>query len=1028
MERAHKRYPFYIGITTLVVVIVVVLTGLFLWISHRESRNAAVKMADRLFTEINQKTLERYENALESVAVLAGTAVRMPGIDRPPTGDGHSYAGLELMLEALDFYKYLFSLYTGYDDGSFVQVIAARDDIDIQAVYGAPPKTYFILRSITTDSQGTRHEQRQFFDYGRRVIGSRGEPDPTYDPRVRPWYIRAKEEKTAFYTEPYVFSATQLPGITCAEKFISGGGAFGGDITLERFSVSLQRQQVSENGLLFLFDYKGRIIAHPHENPILKAITKNDGQNVTSLRFLYGEQSNDPLVRAIVSAHLTGRESLLNQTREMLIDGQPYLVRLSGIKPELKFDQILASVAPVSDFTGHIKRMQQRVYFFSILVMLVVLPLVLWVSRRISGSLVRLEKESIKIQQFDFSESEPFDSTIKEIHSLIQAYVLMKTTIRDRTDALIATQKKLQTLVQSGIALTAENDMDRLLRKIFDNARDLARADGGALFLRDDVDNLCFEIMQNAQGETVRADAVDGTADFAPIPIQESPGEGATSLRVESHVALTGKTVVVNQMDAESEYDFSNTCRLDETAGLACINLLTAPLRTREGKTIGVLQMFNARDDKTEDITPFNEEIVGFVEALAAQAAVALHNKRLLEEQRVLFDAFLQLIAGAIDAKSPYTGGHCARVPELAFMLARAAHDAQNGPFADFKMEEEDQWREFNVAAWLHDCGKVTTPEYVVDKATKLETIYNRIHEIRTRFEVLLRDAEIDFLRQRLEGGRDVSDLKAELEARHRQLCDDFAFVAECNVGGEFMADEKIERLQQIASHTWLRNLDDRIGLSEEEAGRKARQPQQPLPVMEHVLADKGEHIIPRTNPDPYDGNPFGFNMPVPEDLYNLGEVYNLSIRKGTLSAEDRFKINEHIIQTIKMLKKLPFPDYLENVAEFAGAHHETMIGTGYPRGLKKEDMSTPARIMAIADIFEALTAADRPYKKAKKLSEALRIMSFMRNDQHIDAELFDLFLKSGVHQTYAQRFLDPAQIDAVNIQQYLSTPNADQV
>ena len=198
MQRARKRYPFYIGITTLVVAIVVVLTGLFLWISHRESKTAAVKMADRLFTEINQKTLERYENALESVDVLAGTVVRMPGIALPPTGDGRSYAGLELMLEALDFYNYLFSLYTGYDDGSFIQVIAARDDVDIQTVYKAPSQTYFILRSITTDSQGNRHEQRQFLDYDRRVIGSQDEPDPTYDPRVRPWYIRAKEETTAF--------------------------------------------------------------------------------------------------------------------------------------------------------------------------------------------------------------------------------------------------------------------------------------------------------------------------------------------------------------------------------------------------------------------------------------------------------------------------------------------------------------------------------------------------------------------------------------------------------------------------------------------------------------------------------------------------------------------------------------------------------------------------------------------------------------------------------------------------------------
>ena len=261
-----------------------------------------------------------------------------------------------------------------------------------------------------------------------------------------------------------------------------------------------------------------------------------------------------------------------------------------------------------------------------------------------------------------------------------------------------------------------------------------------------------------------------------------------------------------------------------------------------------------------------------------------------------------------------------------------------------------------------------------------------------------------------------------ELEEKQRQIADDFAFVAECNIGGEFMADEKIDRLERIAALTWTRHLDDRLGISQDEARLKNRQPAPALPVVEHLLADKPEHIIPRINPDPFDGNTHGFNMPVPENQYNLGELYNLGIRKGTLSAEDRFKINEHIIQTILMLKRLPFPENMKHVAEIAGSHHETMIGTGYPRGLKKEAMSIPARIMAIADIFEALTATDRPYKKPKTVGDALRIMSLMRNEQHIDADLFDLFLLSGVYRTYAEQFLDPTQIDAVEISQYLST------
>ncbi|HSO19586.1 MAG TPA: HD domain-containing phosphohydrolase, partial [Desulfosarcina sp.] len=318
-------------------------------------------------------------------------------------------------------------------------------------------------------------------------------------------------------------------------------------------------------------------------------------------------------------------------------------------------------------------------------------------------------------------------------------------------------------------------------------------------------------------------------------------------------------------------------------------------------------------------------------------------------------------------------------------------------------------------------CGKLTTPEYVVDKATKLETIYNRIHEIRMRFEVLLRDVEIDAYRRRLSGEIDAATFQQEVEEARREIVDDFAFVAECNIGGEFMGEEKIDRLSRIAARTWLRHLDDRLGISHDEIVLKAATPAPALPVREPLLADKPEHIVPRSDPDPFGDNPYGFKMEAPAHQYNLGEIYNLSIRKGTLSAEDRFKINEHIIQTIVMLKRLPFPENMKHVPDIAGSHHETMNGTGYPRALKKADMSIPERIMAIADIFEALTAADRPYQKPKSLSEALHVMSVMRDDQHIDADLFDLFLQSGVYRRYAERYLDPAQADYVDSESYQS-------
>ena len=460
--------------------------------------------------------------------------------------------------------------------------------------------------------------------------------------------------------------------------------------------------------------------------------------------------------------------------------------------------------------------------------------------------------------------------------------------------------------------------------------------------------------------------------------------------------------------------------QFSEKTGMRAVSMLTIPLSPRDGEVIGVLQLMNALDPESGAVIPFTPELVSFVEALAAQSAVTLENVNLLESQKLLMDALIKLVAGAIDAKSAYTGGHCERVPELAMMLAEAASAVDSGPLANFRFASEEEWREFRIGAWLHDCGKVTTPEYVVDKATKLETIYNRIHEIRTRFEVLLRDAEIERLRAIHERGDDVAAADARFAERRAQLLDDFAFVAEANIGGEFMAPEKMARVGRIAEETWLRHFDDTLGLSQEEIRRRGQSPVQPLPVRENLLADKPWHVVPR-EPERQAFDPaHGWQVTMPENLYNFGEVYNLGIARGTLTDEERFKINEHIIQTILMLEKLPLPKSLRRVPEYAGTHHETMIGTGYPRRLTADELSIPSRIMAIADIFEALTASDRPYKPMKTLSESIKILSFFKKDQHIDPVLFDLFLTSGIYRVYAERFLKPEQIDEVDISRFI--------
>jgi HD-GYP domain-containing protein (c-di-GMP phosphodiesterase class II) len=382
-------------------------------------------------------------------------------------------------------------------------------------------------------------------------------------------------------------------------------------------------------------------------------------------------------------------------------------------------------------------------------------------------------------------------------------------------------------------------------------------------------------------------------------------------------------------------------------------------------------------------------------------------------------ESIIQVLAGAIDSKSAYTGGHCERVPELALMLAEEATKVEEGPLKDFRFRTEEEWREFRIGAWLHDCGKVTTPEYVVDKATKLETVNDRIHEVRTRFEVLKRDAYVDYWRGVAEGGEETA-LRQARDALQAALDEEFAFIAQCNVGGEFLSPDKQARLREIGARRWQRTLDDCLGLSRDELARKPAHAM-PLPVEETLLADKPEHCIARPESEriPAD-NRWGFRMEVPELLYTRGELHNLSISRGTLTAEERYKINEHMVQTIVMLSELPFPRHLRAVPEIAGGHHEKMDGSGYPKRLGRDQLSPLARMMAIADIFEALTAADRPYKSGKTLSEALSIMAKMRQDQHIDPDLFELFLRSGVHHDYARRFMRSEQVDEVRIEDYL--------
>ena len=529
--------------------------------------------------------------------------------------------------------------------------------------------------------------------------------------------------------------------------------------------------------------------------------------------------------------------------------------------------------------------------------------------------------------------------------------------------------KRLERLNSIGVALSAERDNSRLLEMILLGAQEITNADGGTLYTITDDKHLKFEMMSNKTLNISLGGTTGKEIPFLPLPLYLEDGSPNLTT-VAAYATLNNKTVNIENAYEAENFDFSGTRKFDQKTGYHSQSFLTIPMKNHESEVIGVLQLINAIDIDTHEIIPFSLANQSLVESLASQAAVAMTNHNLIEGLKGLFESFIELIADAIDQKSPYTGGHCRRVPELTMMLTQAAIDSKTGPFKDFKMNE-NEFYELKVASWLHDCGKVTTPESVMDKPTKLSSIFDRIQLIDQRFELLKQQAETEMLKQQLtiirkeneaNAACKILELESALKAFKLKCDEDRDFLRKTNFGVEAMLPEDLQRVREIGKMIIL-----------DTEGRKT---------------------------------PF----------LSENELYNLSIARGTLTAEEREVINNHIVVTISMLESLPYPRSLMRVPEYACGHHERMDGRGYPRGLTREQMSVPARVMGIADIFEALTSKDRPYKKAKTLSESLAILGRMKTEHHIDPDLFDLFVREKIYLKYAQQFLEPEQIDEVDL------------
>jgi HD-GYP domain-containing protein (c-di-GMP phosphodiesterase class II) len=970
------RFPLHIHLSTLFILMTLIISGVIAGVGYRMSYD----MLESSAQDLTQRTSREIASEIKGIIAPASMTIELLSYHRL-TGKTTLQARLDsasVLLPALSNTSGMTSLYVGYDSGDFFY-LHRFGSAEERAKTGAPKNNIYQLRSIVRRA-GHAESTYAYLDSHMRVLREEAHPDyaANFDPRKRGWYQDAMAATGTITTKPYVFFAVGEVGLTIAKRAQNGHAVIGGDIALSALGTALQQQKVTPSSQLALVSGNGQVVAYED----LKKLVTAPATQIAPPMLRHMDDFGIPALKGL-AASISKNMDAKGLSKTVAINGDDWRVSIQPIELEGAEPLYLMVAIPKSELFATALKIRSTSILITLLVILIAIPVIWIIAHAISKSLRTLVREAEAIRRFEFARPIELRSAITEVNALAETMDVMKTTIRKFIDITHA--------------VAAENDFEKLLPMLLNETIAAGGAQAGALYL---VDN---NALTPCAAFTKSGKEV--STELSPLVLNNLPAVLRIALEQQQarHDMMSSKEMRTFGLDA--------LCEQNETV---CI--IAVPLFNRKHDLVGLMLL--KRNTRIDDAQ------LAFVGALSDSASSSMETRGLIREQKALFEAFIQLIAGAIDAKSAYTGGHCARVPELTKMLVKAACDQTEGPYANFKLND-DEWEAVHVGAWLHDCGKVTTPEYVVDKATKLETIYDRIHEVRMRFEVLKRDAEIKCL-QAIAAGESQQVMQARLAEELREIDEDFTFIASCNEGGEFMAPDKVARLKDIAARTWLRTLDDSIGISHEEKQRRAAQASVPLPATEFLLADKPVHLFERRPQDRIaPDNKWNFRMKVPDLLYNKGEVYNLSVGRGTLTEEERYKINEHMVQTIMMLSQLPFPRHLRQVPEIAGGHHEKMDGTGYPKMLKKEEMSPVARMMAIADIFEALTAADRPYKKGKTLSESIKIMSFMKKDQHIDPELFDLFLRSGTYKEYALRYMAPGQIDDVDISAYLDKPAA---
>ncbi|MBV7315222.1 HD domain-containing phosphohydrolase [Shewanella sp. NIFS-20-20] len=954
LSKFTRAVPFYLHIAAMFAALFIVLGLIASTLIYNAVLSANIAHQTEQFDRVSARFTERLRHDLSAAKSTLSMLPIIPGLDLSQYWQGQQLT--PMLVHLLEMSTSYSSIYMGNANGDFYQVsrVVRRPDRPIPIPDSA---VWVVKETHTIDGLGVL----TYLDAQLSPLMLRRLTEVDYDPRLRPWYQKAMEQKTLTRTKVYRFSTGGNYGVSLTMPLLDQRLVIGLDVSGGNVARFFAEQRLPKLVQVIIYDQSKQLL-----------FASKDIANINYQQPLAAIKAYpQPVIRAF-SQYLDGVHHI---RPDIILDdtGREWQFHISRLLESP--DIYLAMLVPYTLVENAAKSSLSSMVLLFVVSLLVILPMIWLVSRRITQPLEQLTRDANQIKAFKFDAPATDTGSISELNELSSAIEGIKGTLIN--------------FINVAQALSQAQDFETCQKSLVLESANAVGATGAALMLKQQEE---YHLSQCCwRDQLINPD--DFPVNFTLFPWFSK--------------LLQGDRVRVNLSETEWHSFFAH---LEAWPGEH--DLLIEPLIDSQQQAVGMLLMVLPRMNK--DLRIRRQQLIA---ALSSSAASAIVTQQLLQQQKLLLNSFIELLATAIDAKSPYTGSHCQRVPVLSKMLTHAAAKSTAEPFSAFHPNTQD-WEAIHIAAWLHDCGKITTPEFVINKSTKLETIYNRIHEIRTRVEVIKRDRKIAALSALLTDTQ-LAQAQTVYQPQWQGLDDDFAFIAIINQAQHALTAAEAHRLEQLAEIPWQRTLDDQLGLSELEKSRNGSQTM--LPSWETLLMDRVEHQIARPKSQSLAAdNPWHFTLAIPTLLYHRGERYNLMITQGTLTAEERFKINEHIIQTIKMLEWLPFPQHLQQVPEIAGGHHERVDGLGYPRGLSKEQLSVPARILAIADIFEALTAADRPYKPGKTLSQTLALMQTMASSGHIDPDLYNLFLSSGVCHKFAQKYLSEQQKDIDDVSAYM--------